>query len=234
MPIPIEPEGRHEGGRAQRSRDLAALAPYLRAIRSAPLLTRDEERALARRARAGDVAAREVLVRRNLALVVAVVRTQRWGGLLLEDVIQEGNLGLIRAATSFDPDAGTRFSTYAVWWIRAYVGKYLKEARSSVRPRSGVVAQPDTSLDVPVGEDLLVDRVADERIGPEEAVAAAELQRIVREAIEHVRRRLRGLGRDIVQRRFRRIRPPRCSTSGGAGGCRGSGSARWRSRRSAW
>jgi RNA polymerase primary sigma factor len=174
------------------------------------VLTREEEHDVAIRARRGDVAARQKLVRHNLALVVSVVMHQRRGSVLLDDLVQEGNLGLLRAAEKFDPHAGTRFSTYAAWWIRAYVGKYLKEARSTVRPRSGTVAQPDLSLDAPVsdeGDVTFVERVEDEGPGPEDACVASDADRGVRDSLAKVRRRVGELGWDIIHSRLGREAP---------------------------
>jgi RNA polymerase primary sigma factor len=186
------------------------LQPYLEAMRSHPPLDRGAEHALAVRARAGDVAARQTLARHNLALVVAVARRQRLGGVRLEDVVQEGNVGLMKAIEKFDPHAGTRFSTYAVWWIRAYVGKYLKEARSSVRPVSGAVAQADLSLDATVdeeGEITHLDRIEDGRPGPEERFLATEGDLRVRRALGRARKRIGELGWDIVHARLQRDEP---------------------------
>ena len=101
------------------SREFEELAPYLKAVRDFPPLTREDEHALAVRARKGEVRAKQKLVRHNLAFVVAIARKQRRGTVRLDDLIQEGNVGLMRAVEKFDPHAGTRFSTYAVWWIRA-------------------------------------------------------------------------------------------------------------------
>ena len=98
------------------SKEFEELAPYLKAVRDYPPLTRDEEHALAVRARKGEVSAKQKLVRHNLAFVVAIARKQRRGTVRLDDLIQEGNVGLMRAVEKFDPHAGTRFSTYAVWW----------------------------------------------------------------------------------------------------------------------
>src|SRR5919108_6002565 len=128
---------------ATADHDFEGLAPYLDAIRAFPPLAREEEHALALRARLGDAPAQQKLVRHNLAFVIAFARRQRRGGVRLDDLVQEGNMGLLRAVEKFDPHAGTRFLTYAGWWIRAHVGRYLKEARSAVRPRSGAVAQAD-------------------------------------------------------------------------------------------
>src|SRR5512133_1904658 len=192
------------------SREMDELSPYLQAIRNHPPLGREEEHAVALRARAGNVAARQKLARHNLAFVVAVARRQRRGSVRLDDLIQEGNIGLMKAVEKFDPHAGTRFSTYAVWWIRAYVGKYLKEARSSVRPVSGSVAQADLSLDTTVdeeGEITHLDRIEDDGPGPEERFLSAEDDRGVRETLDKVRKRIGELGWDIVHHRLTQDEP---------------------------
>ncbi len=192
------------------NRETDDLSPYLQAMRQFPPLGRDEEHALALRARRGDVAARQKLARHNLAFVVAIARRQRRGSVRLDDLIQEGNVGLMKAVDKFDPHAGTRFSTYAVWWIRAYVGKYLKEARSSVRPISGTVAQADLSLDVAVdaeGEITHLGRIEDEGPGPEERFLSAEGDRGVRESLTKARKRIGELGWDVVHSRLQQDEP---------------------------
>lgn len=186
-------------------RDFERLSTYLKSLRGLSPNSREEEHRLAVRARAGDVVARQRLVQGALAFVVSIAGRQSLGTLALEDVIQEGNLGLMRAAEKFDPDAGTRFSTYAAWWIRAYIGKYLKEARSSVRPRSGEVAVSDLSLDVVVDEEndtTRLDRLEDERVSPEEAYLAVEAQSEVKSAIGGVRKRVGELGWQIIRDRL--------------------------------
>jgi RNA polymerase primary sigma factor len=192
------------------NRELDDLSPYLAAMKAHPPLSREEEHAVALRARAGDVPARQRLARHNLALVVAVARRQRRGTVRLDDLIQEGNVGLLRAVEKFDPHAGTRFSTYAVWWIRAYIGKYLKEARSSVRPQSGTVAQSDISLDGLVDDDgdvTHLERIEDDAPGPEDRYLSAEDDRGVREALSKVRKRVGELGWDIIHNRLQRDEP---------------------------
>lgn len=94
------------------------LSAYLEAISERPLLSHARERRLARRVRAGDKHAREELVTRNLRLVVSAAKKHRGQGLPFEDLIQEGNAGLVTAADRFDPEYGYRFSTYATYWIR--------------------------------------------------------------------------------------------------------------------
>ena len=190
--------------------DFEELAPYLRAVRDLQRLSRDEEHALAVRARKGEVKAKQKLVRHNLSFVVAIARMQRRGTVRLDDLIQEGNVGLMRAAEKFDPHAGTRFSTYAVWWIRAYIGKYLKEARSTVRPQSGTVAQPDLSLDSAIGEEsdeTHLDRIEDEGPGPEDDYLQTEGDRAVRGAVGKIRKRIGELGWDIVHNRLQNDQP---------------------------
>ncbi len=187
-----------------RTGELTALGRHLGRIRRIACLTYAEERALALRARAGDAAARQQLVRHHLPLAVAVARRQSRGAVPLEDLVQEGSLGLVRAAESYDPGVGTRFSAYAVWWIRAYIGKYLKQARSSVRPRSGTVASDDVSLDVSLGDDgaSQLDRIDDEEPTPEEACGRTEGNREVRVAVGRVRGRVGKLGWYIIQNRL--------------------------------
>src|SRR5512146_546205 len=195
----------HRGGH-----EFEELASYLEMIREYPPLSREVEHTLAVRARRGEVAARKLLVQHNLAFVVAIARKQRRGTVRLDDVIQEGNVGLMRAVEKFDPDAGTRFSTYAVWWIRAYIGKYLKEARSSVRPQSGTVAQADLSLDSAIDEEgdaTHLDRIEDEGPGPEDTYLQSEGDRDVRDALGKVRKRIGELGWDIVHNRLQQDSP---------------------------
>jgi RNA polymerase primary sigma factor len=99
----------------------------------APLLSAEQERELAHRAAQGDEYAREQLVQANLRLVISVAKHYTGRGLSLIDLIQEGNLGLMRAATQFDPNRGSRFSTYATWWIRQAISRALQEQASLIR-----------------------------------------------------------------------------------------------------
>jgi RNA polymerase primary sigma factor len=98
-----------------------------------PRLTPEEEQTLAYRMREGDEAARERLIQSNLRLVISVARHYTGRGLPLADLIQEGTIGLIRAVELFRPEKGTRFSTYATWWIRNQIGRALQAQASVVR-----------------------------------------------------------------------------------------------------
>jgi RNA polymerase primary sigma factor len=106
---------------------------YVRSIGGGPLLTRSEERELARRKDAGDEAAKRRLIESNLRLVMSITRNYTKAGVPLLDLIQEGNLGLIRAVEKFDYRMGYKLSTYATWWIRQAVTRALADQGRTIR-----------------------------------------------------------------------------------------------------
>src|SRR5215210_8472539 len=97
------------------------------------LLTHQEEIDLSKRAKKGDTAARNRLIEKNLRLVVSIAKKSRGRGLSFEDLIQEGNIGLIKAVEKFDSDRGFRFSTYATWWIRQAVQRAVADKGRTIR-----------------------------------------------------------------------------------------------------
>ncbi len=109
------------------------LSTYLSEISQYPLLTQPEEQALARRFRQGDLVAGHRLVTANLRFVVKVAYEYRSYGLKMSDLIQEANIGLMKAVQKFDPDKGIRLISYAVWWIRAYIQNYVLKNWSLVK-----------------------------------------------------------------------------------------------------
>jgi RNA polymerase primary sigma factor len=109
------------------------LARYLTQIGRERLLTHEEEIDLGRRARAGEEEARDELIERNLRLVVSVAKKYRGMGLPFGDLIQEGNIGLIKAVEKFDPERGWRFATYATWWIRQAVQRAVADKGRTIR-----------------------------------------------------------------------------------------------------
>ena len=111
----------------------ANLGVYFKEIQKIPLLGLEEEAALARRARSGDAEAKRRLTEANLRLVVQVARRYVNRGLPLPDLIEEGNLGLLRAVEKFDADRGTRFATYGIWWIRQAIARALANQARTIR-----------------------------------------------------------------------------------------------------
>lgn len=109
------------------------LETYLREINEVALLTADEEKDLAKRIAGGDKSARDRMVRANLRLVVNIARGYVGKGLALQDLIEEGNLGLLRAVEGFDPEVGTRFSTYASYWIKQSIKRALVNTAKPIR-----------------------------------------------------------------------------------------------------
>lgn len=109
------------------------LETYLREINETSLLSADEEKELANRIAMGDLEARDRMVRANLRLVVNIARGYASKGLPLQDLIEEGNLGLLRAVEGFDPNMNTRFSTYASYWIKQSIKRSLVNCAKTIR-----------------------------------------------------------------------------------------------------
>lgn len=142
------------------------LSWYLEHIKSTPLLTAEEERQLARRIHEhSDPIAREQMINANLRLVVSIAKGYSKAGTSLNDLVAEGNLGLMRAVEEFNPDAGVRFSTYAAWWIKqsirrvminagqpihipAYLMKLISKWRRASRELEGELGRPATSKEM--------------------------------------------------------------------------------------
>jgi len=115
------------------------LETYLREINEVALLTADQEKELARRVRRGELTARDHMIRANLRLVVAIAKRYGHRGLTLQDLIAEGNIGLLKAVERFNPDLNCRFSTYAAWWIKQSIRRALVNTVRTVRVPSYMV-----------------------------------------------------------------------------------------------
>lgn len=176
----------------------SALDQYLRETQRYPILAREEEVALARRIREGDAEALEALVNANLRFVVTVARQVQHRGVLLDDLVSEGNLGLVRAAERFDETRGVRFLSYAVWWIRQGIFEALRAQSSLVQTPAAATARRagdapsaaewrERSLDAPVGAEdntTLGELVADESApAPDEIVQASDSRRVLLHAL---------------------------------------------------
>ena len=111
----------------------SALQTYLKDIHKIPLLTPDEEKVITKKVAEGDAKAREALIRANLRLVVSIAKDYVNRGLSFLDMIEEGNIGLIRAVQKFDPAMGNRFSTYATWWIKQAIRRALADKGKTIR-----------------------------------------------------------------------------------------------------
>ncbi|HNX90954.1 MAG TPA: RNA polymerase sigma factor RpoD/SigA [Candidatus Omnitrophota bacterium] len=112
---------------------MEAIKLYLKDIRSLPLLTPQLEKELARRVKKGDAKARAEMVKSNLRLVINIAKKYSYLGVPMLDLIEEGNLGLMKAVSKYDPEKGFRFSTYAAWWIKQYITRAVANQGKTVR-----------------------------------------------------------------------------------------------------
>jgi RNA polymerase nonessential primary-like sigma factor len=131
---------------SRRSTDVDPTRLYLSEIEVSPLLTAEEEVYYSRLAQKGDASARDKMIECNLRLVVKIARRYMNRGLPLLDLIEEGNLGLIRAVEKFDPERGFRFSTYATWWIRQTIERGLMNQTRTIRLPIHVIKELNTYL----------------------------------------------------------------------------------------
>jgi len=161
----------------QASHEESSLDQYLREISQYQLLTRDQEVDLAQRIRIGDAEALDMLVRSNLRFVVSVAKKYQNQGVSLADLINEGNLGLIRAAHKFDETKGIKFISYAVWWIRQAILQALAEQSRIVRVplnRAGTlhrIGKRSSALQQELGREPTVEEISEGLDISEEEVA---------------------------------------------------------------
>lgn len=134
-PIDSQPEANFDATRA-----------YLNELSKSQLLSADEEKIYGKRALQGDPDARKIMIESNLRLVVKISRRYLNRGLPLLDLIEEGNLGLIRAVEKFDPDRGFRFSTYATWWIRQTIERAIMNQTRTIRLPIHIVKEMNVYL----------------------------------------------------------------------------------------
>lgn len=151
---------------------------YLNEIGLNPLLTAEEEAALARKVRQGDFQARQTMIERNLRLVVNIAKHYLNRGIPLLDLVEEGNLGLMHALEKFDPERGFRFSTYATWWIRQNIERAIMNQSRTIRLPVHVVKElnqvlrAQRQLEASTGATTTVEAVAEKLQRPVEDVRA--------------------------------------------------------------
>ncbi len=207
-----------EGRRVSAGRE--SLQRYLVAIRQYDLLTTSGEQRLAIASRSGLEGAQSELVQRNLRLVVRIARTYRSATIGLDELIGEGNLGLIEAVRRFDPARKVRFASYAVWWIRKYMiaamhrgmaeatspsprmvpdfGEHARDGVDPNRPRRQRVLSLEEFVQTSDDDDLLERRVSHDGPDPEELTLEKELET----ALARVLHLLRPLERHVLEAHF--------------------------------
>jgi RNA polymerase primary sigma factor len=174
---------------AKSTRVKTDLEIYLKQIDESPLLTADEEKSLARKIiNEGCMASREHMIRSNLRLVVAVAKRYNNRGLPLQDLIEEGNVGLVKAVEGFNPDMGARFSTYGCWWIKQAIKRALINAVQPIHIPAYMVEliakwkKASRELEERLGRQPNIQELADEMELPIKKI------RIIRKAVKASRR----------------------------------------------
>ncbi|MEK7852593.1 MAG: sigma-70 family RNA polymerase sigma factor [Planctomycetota bacterium] len=165
----------------------SALQLYLKEIYQIPLLSPEEEKTVTRQVIDGDKEARERLIRANLRLVVSIAKAYVHRGLSFLDLIEEGNLGLIRAVRGFDPSTGYKFSTYATWWIKQAIRRSLTDKSKTIRIPSYIV---EKISELKATSTYLFDKL--ERT-PESNEIAAQMD-ITAKKVEHIEHAIRSTG----------------------------------------
>ncbi|MFY9167847.1 MAG: sigma-70 family RNA polymerase sigma factor [Desulfomonilia bacterium] len=182
------------------------VSEYQRRMNEFRYLTLEEELELVRRYRNGDSEAGRMLVEANLRNVVKVSRNYFYQGYDPLEIIQEGNLGLMRALPMFDPDRGIKFFSYAVWWVRCYIMNFIakssKPQTGMIGHASGVVSLDTAMSDKSDNEECFVDHIPDEAPSQEDELVSRQSPILLFQILDSESCPLTGRERYILQRRY--------------------------------
>lgn len=180
--------------------------------RKHPPLDREQEHELAKKSAAGDENSRNLLAMHNLSFVISIARRYSGRGVELDELIQSGVVGLLQSIQNFDPDRGTRLTTYSAWWIRAYINKHLREMGSCVKAETPTPGQPQSPLPrsyslndtVSAKEDgdTWQDRLECDGLSPEVLASRHQNSQQVRSSLLRLKKRLGTLGWAIIHKRL--------------------------------
>jgi RNA polymerase primary sigma factor len=184
----------------------AVLENYLAEISKVPLLTAEQEQELGAAVQQGDPSAREAMIRANLRLVVSIAKRYQRRGLTLLDLIEEGNIGLVKGVERFDPSHETRFSTYATWWIKQSIRRALIDTAKTVRIPSYMVEiisrlkASQVELEDKLGRQPTVQELANEMgLGPDKVKLVKRAMRAAQNSGEPVSIEAISEARDTIE-----------------------------------
>lgn len=186
--------------------EFTSLGTYLNEIEKISLLTEDEEYQLAVKAKNGDMVARNKLVEANSRFVVSIAKKYQGNGLELEDLISEGNIGLLIAVDKFEPEKGYKFISYAVWWIRQSIMKAINDKSRAVRIPANKIKDAELyeidvcSLDTPVGEEE--DSSFGDFIQSDLNIEEGVMDKALTESINNILSQFSERERDVIIKRY--------------------------------
>jgi RNA polymerase sigma factor (sigma-70 family) len=179
------------------------LALYAKRINEYGNLTLEEELALARRYQKGDKEAGQGVINANLRLALKISRTYFYLGHNPLEIVQEGNMGLVKALTMFDPDRNIRFFSYAVWWVHAYIKKFVyRSSRASLGYASNLLSLDSTLSDNENAEECFIDHLPDDAPGQEDEYFTRQKEWVISEVLRAEDGPLNPREKYILTRRF--------------------------------
>jgi len=179
---------------------------YTRRIKDYPVLSREDEVELARKYKQGDEEAGKRIITSNLRFVIKVSQSYFHLGYRPLEIIQEGNMGLVKAITRFDPEKGVRFICYAIWWIKAYIKNYIYKSyqahTGSLSHAKGLISLDCSLSSDPEEDDKLLDHMLDDTPNQEHAYVCKERQTFLMHIISSEPKVLSNREQFIIKERF--------------------------------